>query len=207
MRQPAVGDLRGHTDVGRAEGCDVNWYLAAHQLVEELQGFAKLAALLARQWHVDDAMVVDHLTSPDPAAQFDGLAGAAERLVVRQAVPALDDLRAGRAEPEQGTAPGYRVESGGGLGDQRGRARVHVDDVRADFHALGAGGEVAHSGRRVETVRLGHPDGVEPGLLQPHDLLDGLPRVVLGILKGGGEFHGFPLRARSRKHRHTQGGC
>lgn len=195
--QPAVGDLGGQPDIGGAERGDVERDLLAHRTGEDLQGLAESAALLLGQRHVGDAVVVDDFAAPDPAAQFDGLAGPAERLVVRLAVPALDDLRPGRAEPQQRPAAGDRVESGTGLGDQGGGAGVDVEDRRTDLHAFGAGGQIAHEGGRVEAVGLRDPDGVESGGLQGSDLVAGLARVAR-VVQRQGEFHQSVVSFRGR---------
>lgn len=197
--QPAVGDLGGQRHVGGAEGGDVEGDGVAHRPGEDLQRLAELAALLLGQRHVGDAVVVDGLAPPDAAAELDGLAGPAERPVVRLAVPALHDLRARGAQAEQGPAAGHGVEPGAGLGDEGGGAGVDVEDRRADLQAFGAGGEVAHEGGRVEAVRLGDPDGVESGGLELRDLVAGGARVAR-VVERQGEFHqpvvSFPVVSR-----------
>ena len=56
------------------------------------------------------ALVIDLvLAGDDLAHDFDVLAGAAPGLGVRDAVPALGDLRAGRAEAEEEAAAGGRA--------------------------------------------------------------------------------------------------
>ena len=56
------------------------------------------------------AVVLDRLAAQGGADDLDVLARAAERLAPRDAVPALDHLRPGGAEPEQDAAAGELVE-------------------------------------------------------------------------------------------------
>ena len=131
-RQPAVGVLRGALDVllrrapRRRSGPP-----ARSGLVSIFSGLPRpvpwpagsgrwkilpsCSSALAAQRHPDDV---------------DDLAGAAQRLVVGQAVPALDDLRAGGAEAEDRAAAADVVEAGRGLRERAGRARVDVEDRR-----------------------------------------------------------------------------
>ena len=80
------------------------------------------------------------------------------------------------------------VEPGRGLQQRARGAGVDVEDRRADLDRLGLGGEVAHQRGGVEAVGLGHPDGVEPGLLERRDLVGRLARVA-GVHQLGRELH------------------
>ena len=142
-------------------------------MVDELQRLAEAGALpLGQRDLVARPVVLDALAAPHLAADVDDLAGAAERLVVGDAVEALDHLRARRAEAEDAAAVGQGVDAGGGHGDQRRRAGVDRQDARRDLDVLGAGREVAHDADGVEAVGLGDPDHVEAGLLELDDLVD-----------------------------------
>ncbi len=136
------------------------------------------AALLGRQGQVRDAVVLDHLAPPDPPGKLDHLTGTAQRAVVTAAVPALDDLGSRGADAEESASAAEGVESGRGLGDQRGSPRVDVEDGRADPHPLGPRGEVSHDRRGVETVGLGDPDGVEARGLQGSRTVGGDARIA-----------------------------
>ena len=114
----------------------------------------------------------------------DHLAGAAERLVVGQAVEPLDHLRPRGAETEHRPAAGDVVEAGRGLQDRAGGAREDVEDAGGDLEPLGLGGQVAHQRGGVVAVGLGHPDHVEPGLLELGDrsaVARGLPSYWRGV--------------------------
>ena len=173
QRHPAVGDLGGHLDVLRAERRDPDRDPGPHGVGDDLERLAQPGALLGRAAAACSAPVVGEavLAGPHLAADLDDLPGAAERLVVRDAVPALDHLRARRAEAELAAAVGEGVDARRRHGEERGRPGVDRQDARRDLHGLGAGGEVAHEARRVEAVGLGHPDEVEPSLLQLGDLV------------------------------------
>ena len=85
----------------------------------------------------------------------------------------------------------HRVDAGGGHGDQRRCAAVDRKDGRADLHALGLGGEEPHEARRVEAVGLGHPDDIEPDLLQ-RDGLAGRFLEPTGVVQRHGQLHAVP---------------
>ena len=195
-RQPAVGVLRRALDALRAERGHEDRDRGALGLVEQLEGLAEAGALALGERELEDAVVDERLAAQPAAEDVDDLAGAAQRLVVGDAVEALDDLRAGRAEADHGAAAGHVVEAGRGLEQGAGGAGVDVEDAGADLDRLGPRGEVAHQRGGVEAVRLRHPDRVQPGLLQPGHLVGGLPRVS-GIDERHRELHGSPVRGGS----------
>ena len=88
---------------------------------EQLERLAEAEALSSAQRELEDAVVGERLAAHAAPDEVDDLAGAAERLVVGDAVEALDHLRAGRAEAEDRAAAADVVEAGGGL-EQRARA-------------------------------------------------------------------------------------
>src|SRR5215472_13536247 len=77
------------------------------------------------------------LALEDPADDRDVFASAQERLAERHAVPAFDDLRAGRPDPAQKAIARHRLQ--GHRGHRRaGRgARRHLHDTGAGFDSLG----------------------------------------------------------------------
>ena len=118
-RQPAVGVLRGALDVLLAERRDVDRDARPLRLGQHLQRLAEAGALALGQRQVEDLAVVLQALAPQRHPDdVDDLAGAAQRLVVGQPVPALDDLRAGGAEPEDRAAAADVVEPGRGLGER-----------------------------------------------------------------------------------------
>ncbi len=156
--------------------------------VEQLERLAEPGALPLGQRQREDAVVPQRLAAQAAADQVDDLAGAAERLVVRHSVEALDHLRPARPEAEDRPALRDVVESGRGLQDRAGRARVDVEDRRPDLDRLGLGGEVPHQGGGVEAVGLRHPQRVQPRLLERDHLVGRLPGVA-GVHQLRGELH------------------
>ena len=169
-------------------------------LVEQLERLAEAESLVRWQREREDAVADQGLATQPHAQDLDDLAGAAERLVVRQTVEALDHLGAGRAEPEDRAAAGDVVEAGRGLEERSGGARVDVEDAGADLDRLGLRGEVAHQGGGVEPVGLGDPDQVETRLLQARDLVGGLTRVA-GVDERHRQLHRRILRGIGRRRR------
>ncbi len=141
--------------------------------------------------------VVDQgrLAGPDLAADLDDLAGAPERSVVGDAVPALDHLRP--RGPQAQLEPAFRqgVDACRGHGQERRRPGVDRQNARADAHAFGQGGEVAHQAGAVESVGLGHPDEVQAGFLHFGDLASRLPEAA-GVAERRGDLHARRVRRR-----------
>ena len=111
-----------------------------------------------------------------------------ERAVVGHAVEALDHLGARGAETEDAATARHGIDAGRRHGDQRRRAAVDRQDGRADLDPLGLGGQVAHEARGVEAVGLGHPDDVEPDLLQLRRLAGRLLEPA-GVVQRHGQLH------------------
>ena len=171
-RQPAVGDLGGERDVLRPLGAEVDRDVGAQRVDRRLQRLAQTGAagvgqrVVARPSYVDRLLAGDHL-----ADDLDVLAGAGQRLRVRLAVPALDDLRAGGAEAEheagrrrggRGSSPPSPWRSG--CGPTSGTMAV-PSRMRRVLRAP--------PGQRREgvgAVGLGRPHRVEPERLRRRDL-------------------------------------
>ena len=118
------------------------------------------------------AVVLDRLAAERGADDLDVLARAAERLAVRDAVPALDDLRPRGAEAEEEAAARELVERRDRHRRHRGRARRHLHDRGADPDLLGGRGDPARHRDRVRAPGLRRPDGVEAepvGVLRHRD--------------------------------------
>jgi hypothetical protein len=88
-----------------------------------------------------DAVVLDGLAAEPGADDFDILPRPSERLAPGNAVPALDDLRAGRAEAEQDAAARQLVERRRRHHGHGGGAGGHLQDRGADPDPLGRGGD------------------------------------------------------------------
>ena len=128
------------------------------------------------------------LAGPHVAADLDDLAGAGERSVVGHAVEALDHLGARGAETEVAAPTRNGVDAGRRHGDQRRCPAVDGHDGRADLHPLGLGRQVPHVAGCVEAVGLGHPDDVQPDLLQLHRLAGRLGEPA-GVAQRHGQLH------------------
>ena len=188
--QPAVRHLGGHGDVLLAERGHPDGDAGTDRVVDELQCLAEAGAHAGGQGDVVHRAVVGQrrLAGPHVPADLDDLARPRQRAVVGDAVEALDHLGARGAEPEDAAAAGDRIEAGGRHGDQRGRPAVDRQDGRADLHPLGLGGQVPHVARGVVAVGLGHPDDVEPDLLELHRLAGGLFEPA-GVAQRHGKLH------------------
>ena len=126
-RQPAVGDLGGHGHVLRALGAEEDRDVGAQRVGDRLERLAEAHRACAEvRLLVELALEVERLLAgQDPADDLDVLAGAGERLGVRLAVPALDDLRARDAEAEDDPAAREVVERE--RGHRRGGRRAGRD--------------------------------------------------------------------------------
>src|SRR5207302_1750399 len=103
-----VGDLGGELDVLGAERGDVDGDIVAYRVVDELQGLSEPGSLiLGERQRVRLALVDEKLAPPHQPTDVDDLSGSGERPVERHTMPALDDLRPRRPEPEHETASGY----------------------------------------------------------------------------------------------------
>ena len=166
-RLPAVGQLGGQLDVLRAERGQDDRDVRADRVVDELQRLAESGALPGRQRDlIVRALVLQPLPAPHLAADLDQLAGPGQRRVVGNAVPALDDLRPGRADAQRETSAGDVVEAGRRHRRHRRRARVDLHDAGRQLDPLGHRGQIAKLADRVVTVGLRHEDDVQPGLFE-----------------------------------------
>lgn len=115
-------------------------------------------------------------------------------------MPAFDDLRAGRAEPEDEATIGDGVEAGGGHRGERRCTGVDGEDAGCELGSLGVGGEVAEDADGVEAVQLGHPQHVDARRFEICGLLGGVSGVT-AVGQGHGQLHGALLWARWRRVR------
>ena len=131
-RQPPVGDLGGELDVLRPDGRDVDRDVGAGT-ADDLQRLAEPGRARSRVRDVVVLAVVleRFLAAQDRAHDLDVLARLRQRLAVRLAVPALDDLRARQPQPEQEPAAAHQVERRRRHRGHRRRARRHLHDRRA----------------------------------------------------------------------------
>src|SRR5262249_54872730 len=100
-RQPAVGDLGGLLDALRADRGDVDRDLPAVENAPERLAEPGRVGTAVRDVVVSPLVLERPLARPDRADDRDVLARPYERLPEREAVPSLDDLRSGHAEPEK----------------------------------------------------------------------------------------------------------
>src|SRR4051812_25494567 len=180
-RQPAVGDLGRERDALRPECREVDRDLGAQRAQHQLQRLAEAGR--ARPVPRDPvvlAVVLDDLARERCADDLDVLARLAERLAPRLAVPALDHLRPGAAEPEQEAAAREEVERRRRHRRVRRRAAGDLQDRGAELDPLGAPREPAEDADRVGAPGLRDPDRVEA---EPLRLLH--ERIQIGGIRAG----------------------
>ena len=166
-RLPALGDLGGQLDVLGPQRGHQYRNAFADRLIDQLERLAESGALVGGQRDgVVLALVLQALAAPHLTADLDDFAGAGDRGVVGHAVEALDDLRAGGAQAEDEPAVGDVVEAGRGHRGQGGCPGVELQDARGQLNPFGAGGQVAQRAHRVERIRLGDKDNVQPGAFE-----------------------------------------
>ncbi|MGX1121621.1 hypothetical protein RKD37_006984 [Streptomyces ambofaciens] len=190
--QGAVGDLAGLLQVLRADRGDVQRDVLALRVHGELD---RLAGAAGQRQRPVLSLVGQPLPGHRLAHDLHVLAGAGERLVELDAVPALGHLRSRHAEAEAEAALGQGVQGGGGHRGHRRLAGRDLEDGRAHVDALGLGGDPGQHGGRVGAVGLGGP---AHGVSEPVGLLgDGqVVRVHSGtpVAEVDPELHGrFPL--------------
>ena len=129
-RQPAVGDLAGQLQVLRTDRGQVDRDVLAHRVHGQPQRLA--GAVGQRQREVLARRTRTVSPAQRHADDVDVLAGAGQRLVEPDAVPALGHLRAGHAEAEpepaagracRGSRPSSRSSPGCAPGSARPRCR------------------------------------------------------------------------------------
>ncbi|GAA3307570.1 hypothetical protein GCM10020295_66880 [Streptomyces cinereospinus] len=190
-QQGAVGDLAGLLQVPGADRGDVQRDVLAPRVDGELD---RLAGAAGQRERPVLAVVGEALAGHRLAHDLDVFAGAGQRLVERDAVPALGDLRAGDAEAEAEPAAGQRVQGGGGHRGHRGLTGRDLEDGRTDVDAFGLRGDPAEHGGGVGAVRLGGPaDGVPEavGLLGHGEVVRVHPGTPVAEVDP--ELHDLPL--------------
>ena len=155
-REPAVPDLGRLRDRLRGDRGDVDRDLGAQRPCHQLERLAEAGAVRQRDVVVL-AVVLEQVAPEGCPHDLDVLARLRERLPPRLPVPALDDLRARRAEPEQEATAGEEVE-------RRGRHRGVGRRAAGDLHDPGP--ELDLRGRRPEPREHAHAVR-SPGLGRP----------------------------------------
>ena len=181
-RLPAFGQLGGERHVLRANRGDHDRDALAHRVVDQLERLAEAGALIRGERElIVPAVVAEPLPAPHHPADLDQLAGPADGGVVGHAVPALDHLRAGRAEAEGEPAVRDVVQPGRGHRGQCRGARIQLENAGGQLEPLGLGRDIAELAHRVVAVGLRHEHDAETGLLvvgQLRDCLSEAPGVV-----------------------------
>src|SRR6202012_1755086 len=114
-RLPALGDLGGELYILGSQRSNRNRNTFAHRVVDELQRLTQSrSAVLGQRDLVVLAVVVHALASPHLPADLHHLAGATDRRVKLDAVKALYDLRAGRADAQPKPPVGHVIQPRGG---------------------------------------------------------------------------------------------
>jgi len=194
--EPAVGDLAGELEVLRTDRREVDRDVLAHRVHGEGQ---RLAGAVGQRQREELAVVADALTAQGLLDDRDVLAGAGQRLVEPDAVPALGHLRSRDAEAQAEPAAGQRVEGGRGHRGHRGRAGRDLEDRRADVDALGLRSYPREDRDHVRAVGLGGPgDGVPEavGLAGELEVVGVVARAPVAEVDA--EPHALPLQVRIR---------
>ena len=221
-RLPALGELGGQFDVLGAQHCDEYRDTFAHRRIYELERFAESGALVGGQRDlIVLTPVLNPLTAPHLAADFDHLASAGNRSVVGHTVETLDHLRTGRTQAEGESAVGDVIETSRGHRGQGGRSGVELQNARSQLDALRAGRQITKGADRIERVRLRNEHDVQPGafevgdfsghLFEPARVIDCQPDSHGECLRAGellSKFGGLLLDAAELgAHRLGQGCC
>ncbi|CPU49577.1 Uncharacterised protein [Mycobacteroides abscessus] len=190
---PAFGDLGGERDVLGAERRDQYRDAVAHRVVDQLQGLAEAGALLRGERHGEVlALELEALAAPHLATDLDGLAGAAQRCVVLDAVEPLDHLGARGADAEDEPAARDVVQAGRGHGQQSGGAGVQLEDARRELYGGGLGGEVSELACGVIRVSLGDERDIQTDFLQLSEFVDHFGESA-GVAQRGSNAHAATL--------------
>ncbi len=155
-------------DVLRPDRCEVDGDDRPDRAQDQLERLAEPRCVRGRVGDVVVRPVVLERLLPceDRADDRDVLACPRERLAPGLAVPALGDLWAGRAEPEQHPTARERVERRHRRGG-RGRAPGgHLHDRRAELDVRRARADPGERADRVRAVRLRRPHGIEAAALR-----------------------------------------
>ena len=161
-RRPSIGQLPGELHVlgphgGQVDGNTVPWRREAQTEVSQLE---------------KPAVVDDPLAADDQVHDLDVLPRALDGLLVRHAMPVLDDLGAAGSQTQDRPAFGDVVQRGDALGHQRRRPAVDIDDAGGQLDARGVAGDVGEDGEQVAAPGLADPQGVVAQLLGPLRELD-----------------------------------
>ncbi len=188
--QPTVGELGCQLDILGAERCQQDRDVRSRRVGDDLERLAEAGALgLGKRKLVVLAIVGQLLfAGPDLAADLNDLAGAAERRVVGNTVPPLDDLRPRRTETEDATAATQHVDTDRCHGQQGRRPAVDRQDARRDLDPGGDGGQVAHHRWGVHAIGLGDPNQVDSRLFVFDDAF-GHCLDVTGVVQGHAQLH------------------
>ena len=168
VAQPAVGRFAGQPQVLRTHRGHVDRDVGGpHQRPQR-----GAATVRQRQW-VDLAGMLEPIAAADRADDLDGLAGGLHRFAKADAVPALHDAWARRADPQDEATRRQLFEAQGRRRQQRGTARTQLHDKRSESHRRRLGRQVGQAGQRVVAPDLGNPQRVDPDPLGGHCELDG----------------------------------
>ena len=179
--QPAVADLGSKRHVLRALGAQHDRDIGSQRVGDRLERLAEAGSALARQrQRVMRAVAGDRLLArPNLAHDVDVLPGAGQRLGERLAVPALNDLRPGHAEPQDVPATGEVIERQRGHRARRRGPRGQLNHRRAQSHLAGRRPPPGQRRVGIRPPRLGGEDRVETFPFRRSDQLTG----VIGRLR------------------------
>ena len=158
-RDQAVRDLAGQPDARRRDRAGIDRQRVAG-MDDALQRLAEPCRVRAAVGERVVHAFVDHrlLARDDLADDRDVFAQPLVGLAVRDSVPAFDDLRPRRADAEDESAAGERLQGHRGHRGAGGRARGHLHERGADRDPLRPGQDPGGRCYRIGTVRLRGPD-------------------------------------------------
>src|SRR5439155_25209937 len=99
--QPSVGYLGGKRHILGADCCEVDRYVRAQGVQNQLEGFAEARSTPQRNVVILAMVFEGPVASQDPANNFHILARAHQRPAVRNAVPAFNYLRTRDTEAQE----------------------------------------------------------------------------------------------------------
>ena len=161
-RQPPVGDLRGESNVVRADCREVDGEVGVLWPQHQLERLAQAKCTFAPVGKLVVITIEAHrpVAGQRHADDRDVLAGYAERLSIGPAVPTLDHLRPRDTEAEEKAATGHHIERCCGHRRHCRGASGHLQDAGAELDLFGASGQEGQRRQSVRAVRLCGPHRV-----------------------------------------------
>src|SRR5215471_21680123 len=155
-RHPAVGNARGLFHAFGSQGRNENGDTGTDRLEPQAKASLQVKHL---------ASILEWLPSQNHTDNLDILAQAGERGLKRHTMPVLDNTMAAGAQANDHASTGDLVESGEVLRQCCWRARIGIDDARAELDAFGLTCHQRQNAKAVASPGFGDPGGIHPGFL------------------------------------------